>query len=298
MVHRILFDGKRATGVVVESGGERFTVEGDEIVLSGGAIGSPHLLLLSGVGPAEHLRYAAVPLVADLPGVGQNLRDHLIMPITLQTQSGFTQDENDPRIQVALRYTAQGSDLRTDMIIYFWGFPQAPFGQAGDPERPSDPCVQMLAGINLAAGTGEIRLTSTDANVQTFLDFRFLEDPFDRQRLHEAVRLCVDLVSGGGFEGIVESRREPTDADLASDEALDEWMMRTVTTSMHMAGTCKMGPSSDPMAVVDQYGRVHGIEGLRVADASVMPDCVRANTATTTMMIGERVADFIRLGEG
>ena len=89
---------------------------------------------------------------------------------------------------------------------------------------------------------------------------------------------------------------DPTDADLASDQALDAWMMREVTTSQHISCTCKMGPPTDPMAVVDQYGKVHGLEGIRVVDASIMPDCIRANTNVTTMMIGERISDFIRQG--
>ena len=84
---------------------------------------------------------------------------------------------------------------------------------------------------------------------------------------------------------------------MASDAALDEWISRTVTTSQHISCTCKMGPSSDPMAVVDQYGKVHGLEGLRVVDASIMPDCIRANTNVTTMMIGERVSEFIKDGK-
>ena len=98
------------------------------------------------------------------------------------------------------------------------------------------------------------------------------------------------------FQDIVEKRIAPTDTDMASDEALEEWLMGAVQTSHHISGTCKMGPSSDPMAVVDQHGRVHGIKGLRVADASIMPDCVRANINATTMTIGERIADFMTHG--
>ena len=89
---------------------------------------------------------------------------------------------------------------------------------------------------------------------------------------------------------------DPTDEELASDRSLDDWLMRRATTSHHSSGTCKMGPASDSMAVVDQYGRVHGIDGLRVADASIMPDCIRANTNATTMVIGERIADLIGQG--
>jgi choline dehydrogenase-like flavoprotein len=153
--------------------------------------------------------------------------------------------------------------------------------------------IRITGGIYLAAGAGELRLTSSDPNAQPILDYNYLQDPFDRDRLREMVRLCVKLGEHESFRDIIEERIDPTDADLATNESLDEWMMRAVTTSQHISCTCKMGPSSDPMAVVDQYGKVYGLEGLRVADASIMPDCIRANTNVTTMMIGERVAEFI-----
>ena len=156
--------------------------------------------------------------------------------------------------------------------------------------------IRMLAILNLAVGSGELRLTSADPTAQPSLDYRYLEDEFDRRRLRDAVRLCVKLGQHQAFQDIIEARIEPTDAELANDQALDEFLRREVTTGQHISCTCKMGPASDPMAVVDQYGRVHGLEGLRVADASIMPDCVRANTNVTTMMIGERIADFIRQG--
>ena len=116
------------------------------------------------------------------------------------------------------------------------------------------------------------------------------------RRLREAVYLCLDLAKHDDFRDILDELEDPTDADLESDESLNDWIMREVTTSQHISCTCKMGPASDPMAVVDHYGRVHGLEGLRVVDASIMPDCIRANTNVTTMMIGERIADFIRRG--
>ncbi len=156
--------------------------------------------------------------------------------------------------------------------------------------------IRMTVGIQLAKGAGELKLTSTDPAVQPSLDYRYLEDAVDRERLREGVRLCVSLGEGKEFNNIIQERIDPTDQNLASDEALDDWIMREVTTSQHISCTCKMGPASDPMAVVDQYGQVHGLEGLRVVDASIMPDCVRANTNVTTMMIGERVADFIIQG--
>ena len=157
--------------------------------------------------------------------------------------------------------------------------------------------IRMTGGIQLAVGAGNLRLASADPTVQPILEYHYLEEEFDRKRLREAVRLCVELGEREDFKDIIEERVDPTDADLASDESLDRWMMREVTTSQHISCTCKMGPSSDPMAVVDQYGKVHGLTGLRVVDASIMPDCVRANTNVTTMMIGEHVSDFIREGK-
>ena len=111
--------------------------------------------------------------------------------------------------------------------------------------------------------------------------------------MREGVRIALRLMEHEAFRNIVDGLISPTEQDLASDEALDSWMMENVWIGQHLSGTCKMGPSSDPMAVVDQYCRVHGMEGLRVADASVMPDVIRANTNATTIMIGERVADWI-----
>jgi choline dehydrogenase len=150
------------------------------------------------------------------------------------------------------------------------------------------PCI-----LELAVGAGELRLTSTDPTVQPHLDYRSLEDPWDRQRLREAVRRCARLLQHDAYTDIVQERLAPTDQELASDAALDAWLRPHVTTSQPISGTWKMGPASDPLAVVDQYGQVYGLTGLRVADASVMPNVMRANTNATTMMIAERVADFI-----
>lgn len=294
LVHRLVFDGTQVKGVEVESGGAAFLIEADEIILSAGAIGSPHILLLSGVGPAAQLTRLGVPVVRDLPGVGQNLRDHPLVWVTWRTKPGFPLDGTAPRMQVCLRYTAEGSDLRNDMKISMQSFATERINRGGN--RMEAMGIRMTAGIQLAVGKGELRLTSRDPQVQPFLDYCYLEDEFDRQRLREAVRLCVQFADHPGFRDIIAERLEPSDAVLASDQALDAWLLHEVTTSQHISCTCKMGPASDPMAVVDQYGRVHGLDNLRVVDASIMPDCIRANTNVTTMMIGERVADFIRQG--
>ena len=286
MARRILFDGNRATGVDVESGGERFIVEGQEVILSAGAIASPQLLMLSGVGPADQLWSLGIQVVHNLPGVGQNLRDHPFVSVRLREKE-VSPDHVAPSVQVDLRYTAEASSDRNDMQILPTSF-FTPMG--GDPWEG----ILFVCVLELAAGSGELRLTSTDPHVQPNLDYRYLVEPWDRQRLREAIRICVRLLEHGAFRDIVADRIEPTDQDLASDEALDAWLLKKVSSSQHISGTCKMGPASDSLAVVDQYCRVHGLEGLRVADASVMPNVIRANTNATTIMIGERVADFIK----
>lgn len=288
----LAFDGRRAVGVIVESGGDVFKVNGDQIVLSAGAIGSPKLLMLSGIGPADHLSKQQVPVIADLPGVGQNLRDHPSVYVTWATKKGYLLDETLPRIQVALRYTATGSHLRDDMAILINSCATGPV--AGGSVEPVG--IRMMMALNLAIGAGEIRLSSPDPDSQPILDFRYLENEIDRQRLREAVLLCVDLADHEEFGSIIDRRIDLSDTDVESEEALDRWLLREVSTAQHISCTCKMGPESDPMAVVDQYGKVRGIDGLRVADASIMPNCVRANINATAMMIGERVADFIRDG--
>ena len=291
LVHRLVVTDGRATGVVVESGGETFTVEGEEIILSAGAVGSPHILMLSGIGPADHLSDVGVELVHDLPGVGQNLRDHPITPISWSTKPGFPMDPDAPRLQVVLRYTAAGSHLRNDMQVLMLSFATERITRGGDGRTPVG--IALVAVLNLALGKGELKLTSTDPRVQPFLNHNYFQEPFDRERMREAVRLCVKLGEHPAFSDIIESRTGPTDADLASDDALDEWMMRQASTGQHISGTCKMGPDSDPLAVVNQRGQVYGIEGLRVIDASIMPDCIRANTNVTTMMMAERAIDLM-----
>jgi choline dehydrogenase-like flavoprotein len=291
---RILFDGRRAVGVEVESGGGRFTVEADRIVLSSGAIGSPHLLLLSGIGPATQLQHVGVPVRHDLPGVGQNLRDHPSATV-LYRMAGERPDVQAPAIQVGLRYTVEGSYLQNDMQI-------TPILMTSEhrpvhvPINDDDNYLGISCSLQLALGAGELRLTSTDPHVQPLLNYNYLADPFDRERMRKALRLAVRLGADAAFKDLLIARVLPTDADLVSDHALDDWLLRNIGTSHHISGTCKMGPASDPLAVVNQYGRVHGLDNLWVADASIMPDCIRANTNATTIMIGERVADFINAG--
>jgi choline dehydrogenase len=282
-VQRILFQGKRATGVVALVHGQPLRFAADQIILSAGAIGSPQLLMLSGIGPAAQLRRLDIPVLIDLPGVGQNLRDHPSVPMCWRLHRDFVIDEAEHFNQIGARYTATGSTLSNDMIVYLW----------------TEPLGRMLIvrpSLNLELSAGELRLASTDAQVQPTLNYRYLAEHHDRERLREGVRLCLALVEGGAFSGIIDGRLKPIPADLGSDEALDAWLLQAASTGHHSSCTCKMGPTTDPLAVVNQVGAVYGITGLRVMDASIMPDCVRANTNATVMMMAEYAADLIKEG--
>ena len=293
-VHRILFEGKRAMGVRAESGGETFTVEGQQIIVSSGAIASPQVLMLSGIGPAQQLQSLGITLIHDLPGVGENLRDHPAV-FTLFKGIGDPPPDSSPSIQVGLRYSPETSRTRGDIQV-------APILMTSE-HRPASVKIEgddfhfgFSAALQNATTAGRLRLVSTDPQVQPELDYDYLSDPTDRERMRDAVRLGLRLADHPLFKDIIAERLNPTDADLASDDALDNWLLRNAYTQHHSSGTCKMGTSSDGMAVVDQYCRVYGVENLRVVDASVMPDVIRANTNATVIMIAEKVADWIKEG--
>ena len=155
---------------------------------------------------------------------------------------------------------------------------------------------EMMIALLRPESCGELRLTSTDPNVQPWLDYNYLSEPSDRERLRQGVRQALELAQHGQLQEVLGDRLEPADADLVTDDALDAWMMQEAVTFSHISGTCRMGPSSDPSAVVDQRGRVHGLEGLRVVDASIMPDLVSAPINPAVLMMGERIAELIRQG--
>ena len=289
---RILFEDKKAVGVEVESGDEVFTVLGSDIIVSSGAIASPQLLLLSGVGPPDHLRALGIPVIHELPGVGQNLRDHPNIRVPVTVKDDFPLDPAAPRTQVALRYTATGSHLRNDIQIMQSSF-SSPI--AGDPLEAEG--IRFTCILELAVGSGHLQLASSDPHEQPLLNYNYFQDEFDLSRMREAVRICVNLLATDHYQDVADELLDPLPADLASDAALNDWLKRTVSTSQHISGTCKMGRADDPMAVVDQHCRVHGLQNLHIADASVMPDCIRANTNCTTIMIAERKSEWFRAGE-
>lgn len=209
---RLLFAGKRAVGVEAESGRERFTVEGEQIVLSAGYIASPHLLLLSGVGPGGAVAEPRHRGSADLPGVGQNLRDHPYVPILFR-EMGKAPDFRQAAVQVLLRYTAEGSTMRNDMQIGHISLVSA-YLPANVPLRKDENCFFMYANIQRAASVGELTLTSTDPHVQPAINYRYLSDPWDRERMCKAIRLAVQLSEHPAFKDIILERVSLTEAGI------------------------------------------------------------------------------------
>ena len=300
--HRVLFEGKRAVGVEAESGGEMFTVEGDQIIVCSGAVASPQLLMLSGVGPADHLQSFGIDVVHESLGVGKNLRDHPSAAV-LYRATGERPDVQAPMTQVGMRYTAADSPLRNDMQLQPMLLTSEHRPAQVEIDDDSN-YIGMNASLQLAMGQGELTLQSTDPHVQPFINYNYYQEEEDLRRMRDGIRLGVRVAEQAMYQGILEERVTPTDEELATDETLNGWLRRNTGTSPlrrntgnHISGTCKMGPDSDPMTVVNQYLKVKGVEGLRVADASVMPDCIRANTNATTIMIAEKLCDFIKAGK-
>ena len=295
-VKKIIFDtnGKcpKAIGVEVVSQGETFFIEGENIILSAGAVVSPQILMLSGIGPKTHLSEHNIVTIKDLPGVGQNLADHPMLYVTWETKPEIDLDPLGPRIQLTLRYTAENSELENDMIVYMMAVASDRPERGGVRSNPIG--MQANLCINLAKGKGEVKLNSSDYQDQPYLDYNYLEETDDIERFKHGIKMLVDLEKHPEMAKMIKKRLTPTNQDLESDETLISWMKKDITTGHHISCTNKMGPESDQMSVVDQFGKVHGVDNLRVVDASIMPECVRANINVTVMAIAERISDFIK----
>jgi choline dehydrogenase len=303
-VRKIVFEDGKAVGVEAESGGKVFRVEADRVVLSAGAIRSPHLLMLSGIGHQGQLQQFGIPTVCHLPGVGQNLWNHLSAQVTFKVKDGFSLAAHRDAVHLSLHYTAPGSSAANDMVLRT--SPVVDERQEHVPRVRTryltgdvhpEQAARISCTLGLPDGSGYVRLASADPSAQPFFNYCYLEHPNDIRRVREGVRLAATLLESDAYRDVVDYRIQPTDGILANDEALDYWIRQTVGTARHVSGTCKIGPDTDPMAVVDQYCRVKGIQGLWVADASVMPRIPRSGGAhATVIMIGERVVDWIAAG--
>ena len=204
-------------------------------------------------------------------------------------------------VHFALHYTAPGSSIINDMVLRT--SPIVDERQEHVPgirtryltaDIPPDRAARISCTLGLPDGSGYVRLASANPKVQPSFNYRYLQHPNDIRRVREGLRLAAKLLESEAYSDANDYRIQPADDILANNDALDLWIRQTVGTARHVSGTCRMGPATDPMAVVDQYCRVKGIEGLWVADASVMPRIPRSGGAhATVIMIGERVVDWV-----
>ena len=287
-VRRVLFDGTQVSGVEVESSGEIFTVAADRVVLSAGALKSPHILMLSGVGPRDQLASFSIPVIQELPGVGQNLFNHPMGNVSFRVKDNVELHANAGALRFGLRVTSEAPSYPNDVMLHTLGVFNVMTG-----EHLPDRTARIACALELPDGSGWVRLASSDPAQQPEINYRYFHNENDMRRMRDAVRLAADMLESEAYHDVIDHRTAPADDVLSDNDALDAWIRQTVGTSRHVSGTCRIGPDNDPMAVTDQQCRVRGVQGLWVADSSIMPQVTRANTNATAIMIGERVADWI-----
>lgn len=328
-VRRVLFDGTRAIGVEVARGGEALTLRGREIVLSAGAIKSPHLLLVSGVGPREQLERFDIPVVTDLPGVGADFSDHPDIAVLWQPRRSIVDYRTSQSMAACLNFSSTNSTAQGDLEILPMLKPMgylltgsargAAVGARAFARHPlrSLRALRALRGVSLRrfasqvahrgdlamlvavqseTSRGRISLESADPAVQPRIDYNYLSTESDLERMREVVRVAVRLLRTDAYRRLFRRLTELTDTVLESDDLLDAWLRSHLGTAIHLCGSARFGPADDSGAVVDQYGRVRGVDGLRVADTSILPTTPVRGPAATAVLVGELVADFIRRG--
>ncbi|NYI96696.1 choline dehydrogenase [Streptomonospora nanhaiensis] len=295
--HRLVLDRGRARGVeVTTASGERRTITAErEVVLCAGAIDTPRLLLLSGVGPADDLRSVGAEVRHDLPGVGRNLMDHpesIIMWETTRPVPETTVMHSDGGLFVR----RDPDDPRPDLMFHIY---QVPFddntARLGYNSPGPRNAICMTPNIPRSRSRGRLWLTSADPAAKPALDFRYFTDPddYDATTIVDGLRIAREIAATEPFRSWIKREVAPGPA-LTTDAELSEYGRRAAHTVYHPAGTCRIGADDDPAAVVDPRLRVRGLTGLRVADASVFPTMPSPNPMVTVLAVGERAADLIR----
>ena len=281
---RLTFDGTRCTGIVYKKDGQEVEASANkEVILSAGAIGSPQLLMLSGVGNVEDLKEHGIASVVDLPGVGQNLHDHLLVSVIFEAKQPIPPPQAN-LLEAQLFWKSRPNMLVPDLQPLFMGLPYYSPGYEG-PENAFTLC----AGLIRPVSRGEMKLTSANPDDAPYLDPNYLGEQADYNALYEAVKLCQKL---GYTEAMQEWMKEEVyPGQDASEADIEDYIRKSCGTYHHMVGTCKMG--IDHMAVVDPELKVYGVEGWRVCDASIMPAITSGNTNAPSIMIGEKAADMI-----
>lgn len=284
---KLTFNGKKCSGLVYKKDGELHEVScTKEVILSGGAIGSPQLLMLSGVGNAKDLKEHGIDSVVDLPGVGQNLHDHILVSVIFEAKQQIPAPQAN-LLEAQLFWKSKPEMIVPDLQPLFMGLPYYSPGLEG----PAN-AFTLCAGLVRPVSRGEIKLNSANAEDDPYLDPNYLGEQADYDAIYEAVKLCQQL---GRTKAMSEWMKEEVyPGNNKSEAEIEDYIRNSCETYHHMVGTCKMG--IDSMSVVDPELKVRGVEGLRVADASIMPTIISGNTNAPAIMIGEKAADMILKG--
>ena len=310
-VIRLVVENGRATGVqYVEGGGSTpVTAKAErEVLVASGAIGSPKLLLLSGIGPADRLADVGIDVVHELPGVGENLQDHMDIFVVSECRGDFSFDKYKPlhmTLWAGLQYLLFNSGPVASNLCDGGGF-----WYADEAARSPDLQFHFLPGSGLEHGLtpirngvtlnsaflrplsrGSVRLKSADPRDHPLIDPNYWGDPYDREMSIRGFRMVREIMRQPAFEPFIKSESMPG-SDAVTDDDIAAYARRFSKTDYHPVGTCKMG--TDDMAVVDPELRVHGLAGLRVCDSSAMPKLISSNTNAPTMMVAEKASDHIR----
>jgi choline dehydrogenase len=308
-VTRVVFDGRRAVGVEFQRRGQQCVAHArSEVVLSGGAINSPQLLMLSGIGDRDHLADLGIDTVYHSPEVGQNLLDHLVTPLGFDVDGDTLSAAQKPK--ELLKYLLRRRGMLTSNVGEAYGFVRsrpeldlpdlelifapAPFYDEGLPVEPPGHGVVFGPVLVAPESRGQITLRSADPQAKPVIEPRYLSDPggVDRAAMMEGLRICARIAEAPALKDLLGPIARPHDCTELNETTLELALNTNSHTLYHPLGTCRMG--SDESSVVDPLLRVRGVLGLRVADASVMPGTVRGHTHAPSVLIGEKAADLIR----
>lgn len=312
LTKRVILEGKKAVGVEYERNGETQQVMANtEVILSAGAIGSPHILQMSGIGPAQVLKDAGIEVLHELPGVGENLHDHLESVIQYETKLPVSLNRHMGPLgklllgaQWFLFKTGLGATNHFEATGFIrthagmkWPNVQFHFLPAVvryDGKGNSGPHgYQIHFGINRLRSRGYVRAKSQDPLEKPEIVMNHFQDERDIEDYRTAFRLTREIGMQPAFDPYREREIDPGEA-VETDDEIDAWVRANVETAYHPTCTCKIGADNDPMAVVDPKCRVRGIDGLRIVDSSIFPSVPNGNTNAPTIMVGEKAADIIR----
>lgn len=312
LVDRLNFEDQRATGVTYQRDGKTETVRArQEVILCGGVFNSPQLMQLSGLGPSSLLQDFGIPVIADLAGVGENLRDHCYVPVSARVKGVRSLNERSRglpllaeigkylvarkgllSLQPSIVYISWKSDPSLESNDIQISYAPASYDASHDMQLNRYPGVTCAPWQHCPQSSGYVRIQSLDPQEHPTIQPNYLDAEIDRQTLLAAVRLSRAILKSDAFNPWFEYEDLPGGAVQSDDEWLD-FAQQNCGTTYHPMGSCRMGPASAPDSVVDHELRVHGVENLRIVDASVMPTMVSGNTNAATLMLAEKAADMI-----